>query len=131
MMKLTATVKLRPTPAQAALLHETLLRSNAACNFLSKEAWATQTFRQFDLHKIAYRRLREKFGLALRRQGGGRLQQKVSTPLVPSPLRTALRCPHLPVRERRYGFAVDAWCSAAFVGSEVRLIELAEEEAEQ
>jgi hypothetical protein len=30
MMKLTATVKLRPTPAQAALLHETLLRSNAA-----------------------------------------------------------------------------------------------------
>jgi len=34
MMKLTVTIKLRPMPAQVALLHETLLRSNAAGNFL-------------------------------------------------------------------------------------------------
>ena len=38
-------------------------RFNAACNALSQLAWQTQTFRAFDLHKIAYHAIRADFGL--------------------------------------------------------------------
>src|SRR5712692_4028335 len=38
-------------------------RFNAVCNRLSEIAWETQTFRAFDLHKLAYHPLRAQFGL--------------------------------------------------------------------
>ena len=63
-MPLTAQLKLQPTPAQADALRRTLERANAACNYLSECAWTTQTFRQFDLHKLCYRDVRQRFGLA-------------------------------------------------------------------
>lgn len=60
-MKLTAQVQLKPTAAQAVALTATLRRANAACNWLSERSWDTTTFRQFDLHKLAYHECRAKF----------------------------------------------------------------------
>lgn len=62
-MKLIAQVKLLPTPEQAATLKRTLTAGNAACEFISKQAWQTQTFGQYDLHHLCYRDVREKFKL--------------------------------------------------------------------
>jgi hypothetical protein len=63
-MKLIAQLKLQPTPEQAAVLLTTLEVANAACNTMSDTAWQTQTFRQFDLHKLCYESSREAFGLS-------------------------------------------------------------------
>ncbi|MGQ9851491.1 MAG: RNA-guided endonuclease InsQ/TnpB family protein [Aggregatilineaceae bacterium] len=63
-MKLTAKIKLLPTPQQADALRRTLERCNAACNFLSDRAWETKTFRQYDLHKLAYYDTRAHFDLS-------------------------------------------------------------------
>lgn len=43
-MKLTAQIKLQPTPEQSAALRATLERANAACNAISAAGWAAQTF---------------------------------------------------------------------------------------
>ncbi len=56
-------VKLRTNDVTAAALADTMTKFNAACNTLSQIAWDTQTFRQFDLHKIAYHQTRADFGL--------------------------------------------------------------------
>ena len=63
-MRLTAQLKLQPTPEQSDALRRTLERANAACNYISECAWASETFRQFDLHKLCYREVRHRFGLA-------------------------------------------------------------------
>lgn len=63
-MKLVANLKLTPTDAQRDALLETLKTANRACNWLSGQAWESQTFGQFALHKLAYERCRERFGLA-------------------------------------------------------------------
>ncbi len=63
-MKLTAKLKLLPSEAQYDVLLDTLHQCNRACNWLSKQAWETQTFRQFALHKLAYYNIREMFGLS-------------------------------------------------------------------
>lgn len=63
-MKLTAQLKLRPTPEQADALRRTLEAANAACDAISRTAWETQTFRQFALHKLVYYGTRETFGLS-------------------------------------------------------------------
>jgi len=56
-------VKLRTNDVTAAALADTMAKFNAACNALSQIAWDTQTFRHFDLHKIAYHQIRADFGL--------------------------------------------------------------------
>src|SRR3990167_8757423 len=63
-MKLIAQVKLLPTPEQVEALRQTLTAGNAACEFISKQAWQAQTFGQYDLHHLCYREVREKFKLA-------------------------------------------------------------------
>ena len=63
-MQLTAQLKLLATPAQADTLRRTLKQANDACDYISKRAWAAKSFRQFDLHKLCYRKVRERFGLA-------------------------------------------------------------------
>ncbi len=63
-MKFTANLKLAPTPAQEHGLRLTLERCNEACNWLSERAWETETFRQYDLHKLSYQDLRAKFSLS-------------------------------------------------------------------
>ena len=63
-MKLVANLKLQPTPEQAELLQQTLERCNAACDWISAQAWEHDTFRQFDLHQLVYRAVREQFELS-------------------------------------------------------------------
>jgi putative transposase len=63
-MKLTAQVKLLPTPEQADALRHTLEQANAACRFVSETAWETKTFRQYDLHHKCYQAVREQFVLS-------------------------------------------------------------------
>ncbi|MFZ1828826.1 MAG: hypothetical protein WAW42_08690 [Candidatus Competibacteraceae bacterium] len=59
-----ANIKLWPTSEQAELLKQTLERCNAACNWISEQAWVGETFRQFDVHKLAYQATRDRFNLA-------------------------------------------------------------------
>ena len=63
-MKLVANLKLTPTETQVDALLATLATANSACNWLSGQAWDTETFGQFALHKLTYQRCREQFGLA-------------------------------------------------------------------
>ena len=62
-MKLIARIKLQPTPEQHALLLQTLEAANAACNYVSEEAWNQSVFKQFALHKLCYSNIRARFGL--------------------------------------------------------------------
>ncbi len=62
-MKLTAKVKLLTTPEQHAYLLQTLERANAACDYVSQQAWDTQMFGQFKLHKLLYAAVRVNFDL--------------------------------------------------------------------
>jgi putative transposase len=63
-MKLTATVKLQPTPEQAQSLRETLERANDAANYVSEYAWQNRTFAQYILHKALYYRVKDEFGVS-------------------------------------------------------------------
>ncbi len=63
-MKLTAKIKLKPTTEQKELLEKTLETANIAANYISDIAWEEKVFRQFDLHKLVYKPVREKFGLS-------------------------------------------------------------------
>jgi IS605 OrfB family transposase len=63
-MKLVANLKLTPTDAQHEALLETLTTANRACNWLSGQAWETETFGQFALHKLAYEPCKATFGLS-------------------------------------------------------------------
>jgi IS605 OrfB family transposase len=63
-MRLTAAIRLLPTPEQADVLRRTLERANAACDYISQVAWESKTFRQFAIHKVTYQAVRETFGLA-------------------------------------------------------------------
>jgi IS605 OrfB family transposase len=62
-MKLTAQIKLLPTPEQAQALRQTLEVANAACNYISACGWENKTFRQFPLHKLTYYAVKEMFQL--------------------------------------------------------------------
>lgn len=62
-MKLTATVKLLPTPEQRQSLLETLERANAACQYISEQAWVNKTFNRVRLHHLTYYAVREQFEL--------------------------------------------------------------------
>ncbi|MBI3913101.1 MAG: IS200/IS605 family element transposase accessory protein TnpB [Chloroflexi bacterium] len=57
-------VKLLPSPPQMQSLRRTLEVANAACEFVSQHAWQTKTFKQYDLHHLCYRDVREKFSLS-------------------------------------------------------------------
>jgi putative transposase len=63
-MKLTAKIKLYPTPEQHGLLLKTLEAANAACNDISQQAWNSETFGQFSLHKVVYHDIRHRYPLA-------------------------------------------------------------------
>ena len=63
-MKLTAQVKLLPTPEQAVVLKRTLETANAACDFVSARAWNEQVFKKYHLHHLCYQAVRERFNLS-------------------------------------------------------------------
>lgn len=62
-MKLTAQVKLMPSPRQYDALLNTLETVNQAANYTSEIAWETKTFRKYDLHHLLYYDLRSRFSL--------------------------------------------------------------------
>ena len=62
-MKLVAALKMLPSPEQAARLTATLARCNEAATWLAGIGFDSQTFRQYDLHKLAYADMRSRFGL--------------------------------------------------------------------
>jgi IS605 OrfB family transposase len=62
-MKLVAALKLLPSSEQATRLHATLARCNEAATWLAGVGFEKSVFRQYDLHKLAYTDLRERFGL--------------------------------------------------------------------
>ena len=62
-MKLIAQVKLQPTPEQAAALLHTMEQVNAACDYISEQAWRQHKFGRVSLQKLTYHDVRGRFGL--------------------------------------------------------------------
>lgn len=62
-MKLVANIQLNPTDEQVAELRATLERCNEACTWLSEQGFAAKQTRQYDMQKLFYRELRERFSL--------------------------------------------------------------------
>lgn len=62
-MKLTAVVKLLPTNDQYHALRQTLERANAACNWISQQAWDAKVFARVPVHKLTYYHTREEYQL--------------------------------------------------------------------
>jgi len=63
-MKLTAKVKLITDTEQAKNLKETIFIANRACNFISEKVWQSKVFGQYDLQKLLYYKVKEKFNLS-------------------------------------------------------------------
>jgi IS605 OrfB family transposase len=63
-MRLIAKLKLQPNSAQADSLKRTLETANAACDYISQVAWDTKTFGKFQIQKLVYGEVRERFGLS-------------------------------------------------------------------
>ena len=62
-MRLTAKVKLYPTQEQFDALLQTMESANDACNAISQVAWDAKNFKQFAIHRLTYRAMRERFDL--------------------------------------------------------------------
>ena len=60
-VKLVVQVKLLPLEEQKASLTATLRMANKACDWLSAKAFETETFGQYELHKLAYYEARSAF----------------------------------------------------------------------
>jgi putative transposase len=63
-VKLTAKVKLQPTPEQHQALLETLYLANGTCNYISTVAWESRVFSQFKLHQLVYYDIRQSTALS-------------------------------------------------------------------
>ncbi len=63
-MKLTIQVQLLPDAAQKAVILSTMERFNEAATFAAKAGFEAKVFSQPSIHKIAYREIREQFGLS-------------------------------------------------------------------
>ncbi len=63
-MKLIAQVRLYPTKEQTIALKQTLERANAACNWISQQAWQSQIFQRYDLQNLTYYAVRAQFDLS-------------------------------------------------------------------
>jgi putative transposase len=63
-MKLVVQIRLIPDGAQAAKLRETVERTNEAANWIAGVAIEHQTANVFELRKLVYHEVREKFGLS-------------------------------------------------------------------
>ena len=63
-MKLTAKIKLQPTESQADSLKRTLAQANLACDYISRVAWDSRTFKQFAIHTKVYQVVKVQFGLS-------------------------------------------------------------------
>lgn len=63
-MKLTLQLQLLPTAEQKADLLATMVRFNEAATFAAEQGFAAKLFGQVNIHHLAYRTIRERFGLS-------------------------------------------------------------------
>ena len=63
-MKLIISLKLNPDKAQLDALLETIIETNKASNWISKQSFDHKIFRQFHLHKQCYSEARKLFNLS-------------------------------------------------------------------
>ena len=63
-MNLTLKIKLLTDDEQHNRLLSTMRVFNKACNYISELAFNTKTFAKFEVHKVCYYDVREKFGLS-------------------------------------------------------------------
>jgi IS605 OrfB family transposase len=63
-MNLTYKLKLLANPYDFELLKATTSYYNQICNFVSKSAFESKTFRNFDIHKLCYYEVKSQFPLA-------------------------------------------------------------------
>ncbi len=63
-MKLIVNLNLKSLESQFAALLETVERSNAACNWISEQAFTNKVYKQFSVHKIVYLQTKERFNLS-------------------------------------------------------------------
>jgi len=63
-MKLIVNIKLKPLESQHSALLATLKEANKACDWISQEAFESKIFKQFNLHKLVYRAVRDTFNLS-------------------------------------------------------------------
>jgi putative transposase len=63
-MKLTIQLQLLPTPDQKANLLDTMDRFNEAATFAARVGFDAGVFGQVSIHKLAYKEIRERFGLS-------------------------------------------------------------------
>jgi putative transposase len=63
-MKTTLQVKLLPPPEQHAILLATMQAFNAACTYIAEIAYQQRCASKFQLQKLLYYRVRDRFGLS-------------------------------------------------------------------
>jgi putative transposase len=63
-MKLTLQLKLLPTPEQRAVILATMERFNEAATVAARAGFEAGVFSQPSIHKLAYREIRDRFGLS-------------------------------------------------------------------
>jgi len=63
-MKLTIQLQLLPTSEQATILLDTMARVNQAATFAAQQGFDNGVFSQPSIHKLAYRAIRDQFGLS-------------------------------------------------------------------
>ena len=63
-MKLIARIQLLPTPADTAQFQATMERFNAAADFVAGVAFGHRTANVFDLRRLCYQDVRDRFGLS-------------------------------------------------------------------
>lgn len=63
-MKLTAKIKLQPNDEQSQFLLDTIKIANSACNYISGIAWTKKVFGKFQIQKLVYHDVRDKFPLS-------------------------------------------------------------------
>jgi hypothetical protein len=77
-VKFVVHVRLFPTPAQEAALADTLRLCNEAANLVSRIAWETKTFRNYDLRAHTYGELKN---MGLSAQPAQHVIKKTRSPL--------------------------------------------------
>jgi putative transposase len=63
-VKLIVNLKLKPLDSQIVMLHDTMFFANEACNWISEQAFQNKIFKQFNIHKLVYKSVRERFPLS-------------------------------------------------------------------
>lgn len=63
-MQLIVNLKLKTLESQKDALLQTMKEANRACNVISEIAFENKTFKQFNLHKICYKTIRNSFNLS-------------------------------------------------------------------